>query len=89
MMIHLQLLLPDHFAANLWSFALSYAMWLHNHTPTEDLGFSPIELFSGIHLNYHHLGRVRVFGCPTYVCQRDDSTVRRKYVARHPNLLYK
>jgi hypothetical protein len=42
MMIHLQLLWPD-FAANLWTFALTYAMWLHNHTPTEDLGFTPIE----------------------------------------------
>jgi hypothetical protein len=67
MMIHLQLLWPDHFAFNLWSFALSYAKWLHNRTPTEDLGFSPIELFGGVRLNCHHLRRVRVFGCPAYV----------------------
>jgi hypothetical protein len=48
MMIHLQLLWPDHFAANLWTFALTCATWLHNHTPTDDLSFAPIELRSGV-----------------------------------------
>jgi hypothetical protein len=67
MMIHLQLLWPDHFTANLWLFASSYATWLHNHTPTEDLGFSLIELFSGVRLSCHHLQRVRVLRCPAYV----------------------
>jgi hypothetical protein len=67
MMIHLQIMLPDHFQANLWSFAVSYATWLHNHTPTEDLGFAPIEVFIGTRLNCHDLRCIRVFGCPSYV----------------------
>lgn len=67
MMIHLQIHWPEHFQANLWTFALNYATWLHNHTPTHDLGFAPIELFSGTRLHCHDLRRTRVFGCPTYV----------------------
>jgi hypothetical protein len=67
MMIHLQLLWPDHFAANVWSFALTHATWIHNHTLTDDLGFAPIELFRGVHLNCHTLRRVQVFGCFAYV----------------------
>jgi hypothetical protein len=61
MMIHLQIMWPDHFQANLWSFAVTYATWLHNHTPTEDLGFAPIELFSGVKLHCHNLRRIRVY----------------------------
>jgi hypothetical protein len=67
MLIHLQIYWPDHFKANLWPFALTYAAWMHNHTPTQDLGFAPIELFSGIRLHCYDLRRIRVFGCPTYV----------------------
>jgi hypothetical protein len=67
MMIHLQIMWPDHFKANLWSFAVTYTAWLHNHTPTEDSGFAPIELFSGVKLHCHDLRRIRVFGCPAYV----------------------
>jgi hypothetical protein len=67
MMIHLQLLWPDHFKTSLWCFALTYATWIHNHAPTHDLGFAPIKLFSGIQLHCHDLCCVWVFGCSSYV----------------------
>jgi hypothetical protein len=67
MMIHLQLFWPDHFAVNLWSFAVTYATWIHNHTPADDLGFAPMELFSGMRLNCHDLRRVCVFECPAFI----------------------
>ena len=58
---------PDEFQVHLWPFALDYACWLHNHTPSQTHGWAPLELFCGTHIDCQHLQRSRVWGCPGYV----------------------
>jgi hypothetical protein len=58
---------PDETETDLWPYALDYATWLYNHTPSSTHGWAPIELFCGVQFNCSHLQRVKVWGCPTYV----------------------
>ena len=47
MMQHASLHWPDKFEVQLWPFALDYACWMHNHTPSHTHGWAPLELFCG------------------------------------------
>lgn len=67
MMQHAFIHLPDKFQVQLWPFALDYACWLHNHSPSNTNGWAPLELFCGTRVDCQHLQRARVWGCPSYV----------------------
>ena len=69
MLLHLRLHWPDEFSADLWPFALDYAVYIYNHIPTKAKpGMpSPAEVFCGSKIGCRPLRRLRVFGCPTYV----------------------
>jgi hypothetical protein len=67
MMIHASHHWPEQFNYELWPFALSYAAWLHNHTPQASNKLAPAEIFCGTNLECMLLRRARVWGCPTYV----------------------
>jgi hypothetical protein len=45
---------------------MDYAARIYNHTQNTT-GFTPIELLTGIQMNCHHLHRVHVWGCPSFV----------------------
>ena len=69
MLLHLRLHWPEEFSADLWPFALDYAVHIHNHFP--DGGRpgapAPIEVFCGAKVACEKLRRLRVFGCPAFV----------------------
>ncbi len=67
MMIHQHIMWPDEYDAKQWPLALSYAAFIHNHTPRQDNGFAPMEIFTGSRMNCHYLRRCRVWGSPAYV----------------------
>ena len=67
MMMHQQLMWPEAFHANLWPMAMTYAAFIYNHTPRQDTGFAPIEIFTGTRISCQYLHRCRVWGSPTYV----------------------
>ena len=69
MLLHLRLHWPDEFSADLWPFALDYAVYIYNHVPTKGKpgAPSPIEVFCGSKVGCRSLRRLRVFGCPCYV----------------------
>jgi hypothetical protein len=67
LMVHAAIHWPEQVDANLWPFALDYAVYQYNHTPNRSSGFSPIEIFSGTKLDTMVLPDARTWGCPTYV----------------------
>ena len=69
MLLHLRLHWPDEFAANLWPFALDYAVYIYNHVPAKGKpgAPSPMEFFCGSKIGCRPLRRLRVFGAPAYV----------------------
>jgi hypothetical protein len=67
LMVHAAIQWPEQVDANLWPFALDYAVYQYNHTPNRSSGFSPIEIFSGTKLDTIVLPDARTWGCPTYV----------------------
>ena len=68
MLLHFRIFWPDEFDSGLWPFALDYAVWIYNHTPTKErASFSPEELFTRTKTGCKMLRRCRVFGCPAYV----------------------
>jgi hypothetical protein len=68
MMIHAAICWPGFSEKNLWPMALSHAAYLHNHTPSADLGwYSPIEIMSQTKSDHHALQSAHVWGCPVYV----------------------
>jgi hypothetical protein len=69
MLLHVRLHWPDEFSADLWPFALDYAVYIYNHVPTKGKpGMpSPQEVFCGTKIGCRPLRRLRVFGCPCYV----------------------
>ena len=53
---------------DLWPFAMNYAVWLWNHLPNQETGLSPNDIFNQtLELNFKHLKRTHIWGCPTYV----------------------
>ena len=69
MLLHVRLHWPDEFSADLWPFALDYAVYIYNHVPSKGKpGMpSPQELFCGSKIGCRPLRRLKVFGCPAYV----------------------
>ena len=50
MMLHAAMHSPEGaITANLWPMAMDYAVWLCNHLPQQDSGFSPSQLWSRLH----------------------------------------
>ena len=48
---------------------MSHAVYLWNNLPKQGVGFSPLELFTGIQSDHAQLNRMHVWGCPTYVLE--------------------
>jgi hypothetical protein len=67
LMIHAALRWPEQSAKELWPLALNHAVWLHNHTPRQDTGYSPEELWCRSKSQHSDLQRMHVWGCPVYV----------------------
>ena len=69
MLLHVRLHWPEEFSADLWPFALDYAVYIHNHFP--DGGRpgapAPIEVFCGSKVACEKLRRLCVFGSPAFV----------------------
>ena len=77
MMLHAQMHWPETFEMELWPWAMDYAVYLYNHTPTKD-GPPPIEHICDAYVNCKHAQRARVWGCPAYVLDpklRDGKTI--------------
>ena len=60
---------PDETCLDLWPMALNHAIWIWNHLPKKGVGFSPLELFTGVRSDHHELNRLHVWGCPVYVLE--------------------
>ena len=67
MMIHAALRWPDQNEKDLWPLALDHAVYLHNHTPRQDTGLCPEELWTRSTSSHSALTHARVWGCPAYV----------------------
>jgi hypothetical protein len=69
MLLHLKLHWPDEFSADLWPFALDYAVHVYNHFPPrgKPINPTPMEVFCGTKVSCKILRRLRVFGCPGYI----------------------
>ena len=46
MIIHYAIGLPDQANKDLWPLALEHAVYLHNHTPTQETGRCPEEIWT-------------------------------------------
>eukprot|EP00804_Cyclotella_cryptica_P007267 CCRYP_017868-RA/>CCRYP_017868-RA protein AED:0.22 eAED:0.06 QI:0/0/0/1/1/1/2/0/1188 len=68
-MIHASLRWPERSLLDLWPFAMSYAIWVHNRLPPHGHGLSPDELWSSTKSTHSDLSRAHVFGCPVYVLE--------------------
>ncbi len=67
MMIHATLRWPEVSDKELWPMALSYAVYLYNHTPKQDTNFSCMELWTTTKSNHNSMLNAQPWGCPTYV----------------------
>ena len=68
-LLHLRLMWPDEFSADLWPFALDCAVCICNHVPVKGKAgaMSPVDLFCGDKVGCRPLRRLKVFGCPSFV----------------------
>ena len=69
MMLHAALRWPGFAERDLWPMALSHAVHLYNHTPRQESGLAPIELFSKTKSEHKMLLNSHPWGCPTYVLE--------------------
>ena len=67
MMFHAALRWPERHDPSLWPLAMSYAVYLHNHTPRRQDGLCPIESWSRSKSNYSQLRNAHPWSCPVYV----------------------
>jgi hypothetical protein len=67
MMIHAVLRWPDAYQKELWPMAMSHAVYLHNHTPSQSSGLSPEELWTKSKSSHSALQQAHPWGCPVYV----------------------
>ena len=67
MLIHSAIHWPEETNADLWPFAMKYAVYLWNNLPKKELGRSPIELLSDMKDDNTWFKQAHVFGCPAYV----------------------
>ena len=66
-MIHATLRWPERTLLDLWPFAMTYAIWVHNRLPIQGRGLCPIEVWSQMKIQHSELSRGHVWGCPVYV----------------------
>eukprot|EP00804_Cyclotella_cryptica_P024840 CCRYP_001779-RA/>CCRYP_001779-RA protein AED:0.06 eAED:0.06 QI:0/0/0/1/0/0/3/0/1231 len=66
-LIHASIRWPERSLIDLWPFAMSYAIWVHNRLPPHGYGVSPLELWSQVKSAHSDISRAHVFGCPVYV----------------------
>jgi hypothetical protein len=66
-LIHSSIRWPERSLIDLWPFAMSYAIWVHNRLSPQGYGLSPMELWSRTKALHSDLSRSYVFGCPVYV----------------------
>jgi len=69
MMLHAALRWPDVKDQNLWPYALSHAAYLHNQTPDQASGWSPVELWTRSKADHTQLQNLHVWGSPAYVLE--------------------
>ncbi len=69
MMIHAALRWPGMVEKELWPMALSHAVYLYNHTPSQATGLSPLEVFARTKSEHHALLHAHPWGCPAYVLE--------------------
>jgi hypothetical protein len=68
MMLHSIIHWPAEARPDLWPMALDQAIYLWNNMPQRGTRMAPTELFTATKfLNYNHLQRAHVWGCPVYV----------------------
>ena len=69
MLLNIRIHWPDEFSADLWPFAIDYAIYIYNHfTPKGKSGTPmPMELFCGTKIGCKNLRKLHVFGSPAYV----------------------
>jgi hypothetical protein len=66
-MMHAMIRWPEKNMLDLWPFAMSYAIWVHNRLPPGGYGACPLEIWSKQKITHSELPRGHVFGCPVYV----------------------
>ena len=67
MMIHAALRWPEEMNKKLWPLALCHAAHMYNHTPKQETGLSPEEIWTKTKSNYNVLKNAHMWGCPVYV----------------------
>ena len=67
MMIHAALRWPAEMQKELWPLAMQHAVYLYNHTPKQDSGLSPMELWTKTKSTHSGLQHAHPWGCPAYV----------------------
>eukprot|EP00804_Cyclotella_cryptica_P021020 CCRYP_019781-RA/>CCRYP_019781-RA protein AED:0.29 eAED:0.09 QI:0/0/0/0.75/0/0.25/4/0/351 len=72
-LIHASLQWPERSLLDLWPFAMSYAIWVHNRLPPHGYSLSPIELWSQVKSTHSDISRAHVFGCPVYMARKFPS----------------
>ena len=67
MLLHAATHWPEHTKMNLWPMAMSYSVYLWNHTPIQSVGLSPEEIFLRTKHPNSPLVNAKVWGIPVYV----------------------
>jgi hypothetical protein len=67
MMIHAALRWPAGMDKDLWPLAMSHAVHIYNHTPKQDSGLSPMELWTRTKSSHSVILNARPWGCVGYV----------------------
>jgi len=73
MMLHAAIRWPEVKDQSLWPYALTHAAYLHNQTPNQQSGLSPVELWTKTKSTNMPLQNLHVWGSPVYVL---DPTLR-------------
>jgi len=66
-MLHAALHWPEHYDKSLWPLAMTYAVHMHNHTPSCQDGLCPIQIWTKSKSNQSQLKNAHPWGCPVYV----------------------
>ena len=68
-MLHATIRWGEVHTSTLWPMAVSYAIWLYNHTPDPKSGLAPIDLMSCTTWPRRKLKDTHVWGCPAYALE--------------------
>jgi hypothetical protein len=73
MLIHAAIHWPDIADSKRWPMAVAHAIFLHNHVPSLTSGLSPLDIFGKTRWEQRKLHDLHVWGCPTYVLDKQLS----------------